>query len=268
MTWIKVHQSLRDHRKTMTLCDVLDIDEATAIGHCVAFWMWAIDNTDDGSLPDSDRVLARAALWKGDPHQFVSGMITAEFITTDRFVRNWDEYMGRLIEQRSEKASRMRTWRKQKKNVHTTKEERDDHVATHRDDHVLPRIEKNREEKKREEKNSPPGSTSVEVDARSAPKPKRKTRLEPDWFPSNGNLLYASNQGMSNDEIQHQAELFRDHWLANGEVKDDWDATWRNWIRRAPQFTRNGTGGQRRNKDGSIRFDFAEHARKLEAEGL
>ena len=42
-----------------------------------------------------------------------------------------------------------------------------------------------------------------------------------------------------------QIELakFKDHWLANGKTKFDWNATWRNWKRRALEFKPNG--GQR-----------------------
>lgn len=27
------------------------------------------------------------------------------------------------------------------------------------------------------------------------------------------------------------AAQFRDHWVGNGEVKSEWEATWRNWCR-------------------------------------
>jgi hypothetical protein len=39
-------------------------------------------------------------------------------------------------------------------------------------------------------------------------------------------------------DLEAQAELFRDHWRGNGEVKADWDATFRNWLRRAREFSR------------------------------
>ena len=51
-------------------------------------------------------------------------------------------------------------------------------------------------------------------------------------------------------ETSDGAELakFKDHWRSNGKTKVDWDATWRNWKRRAPEFKSNGgysNGGRR-----------------------
>ena len=33
------------------------------------------------------------------------------------------------------------------------------------------------------------------------------------------------------DVIALEAERFKEHWLANGEMKADWEMTWRNWCR-------------------------------------
>jgi uncharacterized protein YdaU (DUF1376 family) len=64
---------------------------------------------------------------------------------------------------------------------------------------------------------------SVEKNIRSQA---RGTRLEPEWFPS--------------EHLDEKLELekFRDYWIAQpGQkgVKTDWDATWRNWVRRAAE---------------------------------
>lgn len=37
-------------------------------------------------------------------------------------------------------------------------------------------------------------------------------------------------------DIGREHEAFCDHWLGNGKKMADWTATWRNWMRRAPQF--------------------------------
>ena len=64
---------------------------------------------------------------------------------------------------------------------------------------------------------------SVEKNIRSQA---RGSRLEPEWFPS--------------EHLDEKLELekFRDYWIAQpGQkgVKTDWDATWRNWVRRAAE---------------------------------
>ena len=37
-------------------------------------------------------------------------------------------------------------------------------------------------------------------------------------------------------KINYEKEKFTDHYKANGDVKADWDACFRNWIRRSIQF--------------------------------
>lgn len=71
------------------------------------------------------------------------------------------------------------------------------------------------------------------------PKPKRKTKtiLPDDWEPNASHEVIAREQGV---DLRVQTELFRDHWKGNGERKADWDATFRNWLRRAKDFSRTG----------------------------
>ena len=37
-------------------------------------------------------------------------------------------------------------------------------------------------------------------------------------------------------DIDKETGRFIDHWLSTGEKKKSWEATWRNWMRRAPQM--------------------------------
>ena len=39
-------------------------------------------------------------------------------------------------------------------------------------------------------------------------------------------------------DIEAQTEVFCDYWRGHGKMMADWIATWRNWMRRAPQYTR------------------------------
>lgn len=38
--------------------------------------------------------------------------------------------------------------------------------------------------------------------------------------------------------IEQQLEMFVDYWKAHGKKMLDWQATWRNWMRRAPEFAK------------------------------
>lgn len=75
------------------------------------------------------------------------------------------------------------------------------------------------------------------------PEPRGKTstagsRLPVDWkLPKRwGEWAIAERPELSAEEVRRQGEMFADHWrAATGKDgrKADWEATWRNWIRRA-----------------------------------
>ena len=67
----------------------------------------------------------------------------------------------------------------------------------------------------------------------------RGTRLQANWQPSAEDIAYARRQGLDDDAINREAEIFRNHWIAKSgrdAAKRDWHATWRNWCRRAIEF--------------------------------
>ena len=73
----------------------------------------------------------------------------------------------------------------------------------------------------------------------AAPTPKRGTRLPTDWQPARSEANIAAEKGHTPEFLTGQLLQFRDYWTAkagaNG-TKLDWDATWRNWIRRSHEF--------------------------------
>lgn len=70
------------------------------------------------------------------------------------------------------------------------------------------------------------------------PKSNRKTRLPDNWFLSKDWGDWALEQGLTESEIRTEAECFADYWRSKGETRADWQATWRNWIRRRRTFER------------------------------
>ncbi len=57
------------------------------------------------------------------------------------------------------------------------------------------------------------------------------TLLPPEW------LAEAEALGFSRSEASAQFDLFADYWRAEGKLKADWIATWRNWLRRSDRFS-------------------------------
>lgn len=113
MAWIEVHQSLRDHRKILSLADALDMPEAHVAGHMVYLWLWSLDNAPDGTLPESTRIVERAAGWQGQSGALIAAMAQVGMLDRDEesgqlCIHDWQEYAGRLIEKRKSDAERKR----------------------------------------------------------------------------------------------------------------------------------------------------------------
>ena len=62
---------------------------------------------------------------------------------------------------------------------------------------------------------------------------KRKRRLPDDWGPSGTHATKASELGL---DVESEAERFRLYAQANGRTQLDWDASFRLWLCRAPDF--------------------------------
>lgn len=72
------------------------------------------------------------------------------------------------------------------------------------------------------------------VEAAAKPRTTRnKTRLPADWrLPKAWGEWAQAERGWPADEVRRVADLFADHWRGKGEARADWQATWRNWVRR------------------------------------
>lgn len=80
-------------------------------------------------------------------------------------------------------------------------------------------------------------------DASQNPKPKsqRGTRISEDWNPSQDDYNQALSMGLTVEQVDNEANKFRDYWIAkagSGGVKLNWSATWRNWCRTAKDRSR------------------------------
>lgn len=70
---------------------------------------------------------------------------------------------------------------------------------------------------------------------RSAPKP--KTTEVPERFEITAEMRgKAEGYGLPPASVDSETEKFLDHFRAKGERKSDWDAAWRNWMRRAVEY--------------------------------
>ena len=69
-------------------------------------------------------------------------------------------------------------------------------------------------------------------DSRPRKKHNQAHRLPDNWEPRQEDILWAKEQH-PNVNTEFETHKFRDYWRGTGGTKLDWDATWRNWIRRS-----------------------------------
>jgi uncharacterized protein YdaU (DUF1376 family) len=96
----------------------------------------------------------------------------------------------------------------------------------------------------------PDGSLSGKQEPAHVGSNGRGTRLSEAWRPSAEDVAFAVGLGLDAGAI---ADEFADYWRAvpGGKgIKLDWDATWRNWCRRAHPATGNGDARSRGGRPG------------------
>jgi len=189
----------------------------------------------DAPVPNNDRVLA--GLFRTSTRK--ARALVSELIEAGKLVleddRIWNERARSDMVQRGFVSGSMaengaKGGRKRAENAAKALENNDTVKAT-----ASSRIEENRIEEKREAKASP----------------KNGARLSPDWFLPASWGQWALQEGASQEQIRSEADKFKDYWIGVAGAKArkaDWEATWRNWIRKAisdakPKFTAI-TGGQ------------------------
>ena len=128
MAWLEIHQSIKDHRKVLAAADILDISPVHLMGHIISFWLWALDNTPDGSLGAvSLKTIARAAQWDGNAEEFVVALTESGLVDrTDSglFIHDWADYAGKLIDRRVADKERKRKTRAEAKQTAIPKDVR------------------------------------------------------------------------------------------------------------------------------------------------
>jgi uncharacterized protein YdaU (DUF1376 family) len=93
----------------------------------------------------------------------------------------------------------------------------------------------------------------------------RGSRIPANWTPTPKDYAFASSEGLTREEINREADRFRDYWIAaSGRTacKLDWEATWRNWIR-SDLRKRPGSGAGNASRNGSRTGAFDRLAERL-----
>lgn len=88
-------------------------------------------------------------------------------------------------------------------------------------------------------------------------KPKRKQPLPDDFAVTDTMRAWFAAQGFS-FALQGEHERFCDYWRGRGEPMKDWEAVWRNWMRKAADFAKPKSQAQRPSGHDLSRMDYGE----------
>ncbi len=105
---------------------------------------------------------------------------------------------------------------------------------------------------------------------RAVPKPKAiQTPIDPAWEPSVAALQWTVEKGWPAAWIVAETEKMRDHFVGTGGKKADWEATWRNWLRRASEAMPLNRGSPNGRQRGGVPTETRlQRAAALERQGL
>jgi len=136
-------------------------------------------------------------------------------------------------------------------------------LSTYSDSKVGTPLKKERKKEERKKEGS-----AEQVEGR---KSIRGCRLPDDWMPSIEDQDAALRIGLTEQQIQVEADKFRDYWHAKAGARATsvkWPATWRNWCRTAKERNGHGYNGQRKGL-ADIALEMAAEARQRErAQGI
>lgn len=114
--WVQVYSNLPTHRKICRLADLLGLNnknvqpEVIAVGIVINLWTWAIQNCPNGWLTVSTRAIAKACGWTGNPDKLYEALIATDFVESDGYIHDWDEYAGLLLEQEEHRKAKNREY--------------------------------------------------------------------------------------------------------------------------------------------------------------
>ncbi|WP_437582702.1 hypothetical protein ACSAGD_10580 [Paramicrobacterium sp. CJ85] len=220
MTWFKVDDGFWSHPKTATLSDA-------AVTLWVRAGAYSCQHLTDGVIArtvlrlvgteDAAGELVAAGLWLEHPEGWVFHDWGDYQETRDAVRKRRDDWRER------QRRSRVKAEQKRRESSNESdSESRVTHGETHGVSQGVP-------------SRPVPSTTSNEVVTPLTPqRGKRGTRIDPDWKPTPETVTKIEHDCPG---LNYQAEhvVFIDYWIAQpGQkgVKLDWDATWRNWMRR------------------------------------
>ena len=232
MAWFKVDDGMHSHKKTRRA-------GVEAMGLWVVCGAWSADNLEDGFVPAyvADTFTTKA-------RQYAKRLVVAglwDEMTKDGdegwVFHDWDAYQP----MRDDVQAKRDAWRERQRKARSQRDvSRSDISVTHADVTRESRVSHGESHAPVTESRPVPSrpvplTTDVVSERRAPGKPKRASALPPGWQPDEA-VATAIRAELPDIDLAAEHRKFCDHFTANGKPMKDWNAAWRNWMRRATQF--------------------------------
>lgn len=219
MPWFKVDDAFHSHPKVMEL-------SVEAVGLWTLAGTWCANYLTDGVIKES--VLHRFGRTSANVRELCAELVEADLwdeISEGVYqYRNWAEYQPVKDDVEAEREAareRMRQVRARKKPAKRSED-----------------VRANNSRSSEEVRVTPTRPDPIPKGIEGTPAPKRASRINETWMPSKETVEKLSKEFPHIDQkMEHKK--FVDHWLASSgrnATKLDWEATYRNWIRRSAEY--------------------------------
>ena len=112
MAWIKVQDTLPDHRKVVGAAASLKMDKDAFVGKLVRLWLWVLSQREDGCLREADaETVADVMRYRGKPAKLMAALLGAGLLDVTEggyMIHDWQESVGALLTRREEQRARTR----------------------------------------------------------------------------------------------------------------------------------------------------------------
>jgi hypothetical protein len=213
MAWARVDDGWWCHPKVLGL----DLDAR-------GLWVSALSWSCQQQTSDIPHAIVRMC---GDDGTAAAKLVMAGLwtVTSDGFaIHDWDEYQS----ERAKKAAAGRLGGKRSGETRRAKQadEADDGASSEAETGASTEAGPSRPDP------APPDPKPQAARART-----RATQLSPDWTPP-PEMLAEQQTSYPHVDLGRELERFRNHWISKGERRKSWEATWRNWLLRADEWSR------------------------------
>lgn len=213
MSWIKVERSTPDKPEVWAIAQELKLDADTVMGKLLRVWLWFDEQTEDGNAKSVTSVTLALRI---DALTGVTGFAKAMRSTgwlNGTSIPHFDRHNGESAKKRALTTNRVKRYRN------------------------APNVTSALPEKRREEGKPTPVVKTSRTSSSHSERESRASRLAQDWkIPEEWRTwTMAAQSSWTEGQVNLVAAGFHDYWLAKSGkdgTKNDWFATWRNWVRR------------------------------------